>query len=285
MKALFGPAGNSLSFETMGYKTYTDIPEYVQRMGLDAYEYQCGRGVKISDSAAGVLGKLAAEKGIIMSLHAPYYTSLSSVEPEKRDNSIRYILESARAVRQMGGSRIVIHSGSCSKITREEALELAKETLKRAANALDDEGYSDTVMCIETMGKMNQLGTLNEVMELCKVDERILPCIDFGHLNARTNGSLNFQEKIEEVFLTMENELGYERMKIFQSHFSKIEYSQKGGEVRHLTFEDQLYGPRFEPILDFIMKKNYTPTIICESAGTQAEDAVVMKHYYGEKRG
>ena len=117
--ARFGPAGNSESFAAMGYKKTLQVPEYLVRMGLDAFEYQCGRGVNISQEKAAEFGAACREKGIYVSLHAPYYISLSSVEEEKRLNSINYILQSARAVNWMGGERIVVHSGSCSKISRE----------------------------------------------------------------------------------------------------------------------------------------------------------------------
>ena len=113
MSALFGPAGASLSFKKMGYKSSLDVPEYIEKMGLDAFEYQCGRGVNIGLEKASQLGALAAEKGIALSLHAPYYISMSSVEEEKRLKSVDYILASASAVKAMGGNRIVVHTGSC----------------------------------------------------------------------------------------------------------------------------------------------------------------------------
>lgn len=279
MSAKFGPAGNSESFKTMGYKHSLQVPEYIVKKGLDAFEYQCGRGVNIGEEKARDLGKIASEKGVALSLHAPYYISMSSVEEEKRLNSIRYILDSARAVNFMGGTRIVVHTGSCSKISREEALFLAIDTMKLAIKTLDDEGLSGVRICPETMGKINQLGTLEEVIALCKLDERLLPCIDFGHLNARTLGGSNSKEAYEKILDTIENELGQARLKEFHSHFSKIEYSQ-GGEKKHLTFEDRVYGPDFEPLMELIYKKNLSPTFICESAGTQAEDAKQMKDYY-----
>lgn len=279
MSAKFGPAGNSDSFKTMGYKHSLQVPEYIVKKGLDAFEYQCGRGVNIGEEKARDLGKIAAENGVALSLHAPYYISMSSVEEEKRLNSIRYILDSARAVNFMGGTRIVVHTGSCSKISREEALSLAIDTMKLAIKTLDDEGLSGVRICPETMGKINQLGTLEEVIALCKLDERLLPCIDFGHLNARTLGGSNSKEAYEKILDTIENELGQARLKEFHSHFSKIEYSQ-GGEKKHLTFEDRVYGPDFEPLMELIYKKNLSPTFICESAGTQAEDAKQMKDYY-----
>lgn len=279
MLALFGPAGNSDSFTAMGYKHSIQIPEYLEKMGLDIFEYQCGRGVNIGLDKAEQLGKLAKDKNISLSLHAPYYISMSSVEESKRLNSINYILQSARAVNAMGGDRIVVHTGSCGKISRSEALMLALDTMKLALKALNNEGLSHIHICPETMGKVNQLGTLDEVVELCLLDESLIPCIDFGHLNARDQGSLKGYDDFEYIFKTIDNKLGRYRLQNFHSHFSKIEYTA-GGEVRHLTFEDNVFGPDYKPVMELVYKYNCTPRFICESAGTQAEDAKQMKDYY-----
>ena len=281
MSAKFGPAGNSLSFSKMGYKHSLQVPEYIEKLGLDAFEYQCGRGVNIGLDKAAQLGALAKEKNITLSLHAPYYISMSSVEEEKRLNSVNYILASAKAVNAMGGNRIIVHTGSCGKISRETALDLAKDTMKIALKALDENGLSHIRICPETMGKINQLGTLHEVLELCKLDERLLPCIDFGHLNARTLGGLKTYSDFENIFNSIENELGISRLKEFHSHFSKIEYTT-GGEKKHLTFDDNVFGPNFEPVMELTAKKQCSPIFICESDGTQAEDALIMKNYYKE---
>ena len=280
MSAKFGPAGTAESFKAMGYKKSVQLGEYLEKFGLDHFEYQCGQGVRVTASTAEEIGKALAEKGITVSIHAPYFISLSSVEEEKRDNSINYILQSAAAVKAMGGDRIVIHSGSCSKMTREEALELAKSTMKKAREALISEGLENVRCCPETMGKINQLGDLREVMEICKVDDSFIPCIDFGHLNARTFGAIKGKSEYAAILDTIKNELGSEREKIFHSHFSKIEYTEKGGEKRHLTFEDTVYGPQFEPLMELVYERGLSPIFICESAGTQTEDAQAMKKYY-----
>lgn len=273
----FGPAGTADSFEAMGYKKTVQIAEYVERMGLNAFEYQCGRGVRVNPDTAATLKDEFSRRGLRMSLHAPYYISLSGVEEDKRLASIGYILESARAARLLGADRIIVHSGSCSKITREQALVLAKDTLKRAMEALDSEGLGDIAVCPETMGKMNQLGTLDEVLELCGVDDRLIPCIDFGHLNARTLGGMKTTEDFRVVLDSIKNKLGSDRLKTFHSHFSKIEYTENGGEKRHLTFEDKVYGPDFDPLAELIVQYGCTLVIICESAGTQSEDAAAMR--------
>lgn len=279
-KAKFGPAGTAESFKAMGYKKSTQLGDYLTKFDLDHFEYQCGQGVRVSESAAKEIGAALAAANITVSVHAPYFISLSSVEEEKRLNSINYILDSAKAVNAMGGDRIVIHSGSCSKMTRQEALELAKDTMKRARAALIEAGLEHIHCCPETMGKINQLGDLNEVMELCRVDDTFIPCIDFGHLNARTLGSIKGAEEYAAILDTIENKLGSDRLKIFHSHFSKIEYTEKGGEKKHLTFDDNVYGPQFEPLMELVYKKSLSPTFICESAGTQTEDAAAMKKYY-----
>ena len=278
-KALFGPAGNCEAFYAAGYKHTVQVFPWLHEQGLTAYEYQCGRGVNIGLDKATALGEKAREKGITLSLHAPYYISMSSVEEEKRLNSINYILSSARAVNAMGGNRIVVHTGSCGKITREYALELAIDTMKKALDALDNENLGHIHICPETMGKVNQLGTLDEVMALCTIDERLIPCIDFGHLNARDLGCFKTISDYETVFKTIENRLGNDRLKTFHSHFSKIEYTT-GGEKKHLTFADTVYGPDFEPVMELTAKYGCSPTFICESDGTQAEDAAAMRKYY-----
>lgn len=280
MSAKFGPAGTAESFKQMGYKKTIQLGEYLEKFGLNHFEYQCGQGVRIGEESARAFGKMLAEKNISVSIHAPYFISLSSVEEEKRDNSINYILESARAADYMGADRIVIHSGSCSKMTREEALELAKATMKKARKALVAEGLGHIHCCPETMGKINQLGDLNEVMELCRIDDTFIPTIDFGHLNARTLGSIKDKSDYAAILDTIENKLGHDRLNCFHSHFSKIEYTEKGGEKKHLTFADEIYGPQYEPLMELIYERNLSPTFICESAGTQTEDAQTMKLYY-----
>ena len=185
-KIRFGTAGTSDSFAAQGGKTSLDIPEYTAKMGLNAFEYQCGHGVRLGLDKAAKMAALAAPKDILFSVHAPYYISMSSLEEDKRLNSVNYLLQSAAVCRALGGQRVIFHSGSCGKQSREAALEKALDTLRRAQTALDEAGFSDITLCPETMGKIGQLGTLDEVLELCKVDERITPCIDFGHLNART---------------------------------------------------------------------------------------------------
>ena len=277
-RALFGPAGNSDSF-TKAYKGSVHAPKWLKELGLDCYEYQCGRGVNMGEDTARAIGEAAREQGIRMSLHAPYYINLSGDSDERMEKNCEYIVKSARACHWLGGDRIVVHCGGLSGMERQVALEHTLLNLREALKALENEGLDHVRMCIETMGKVNVLGDQEEVCTICQMDERLLPCIDFGHLNARTMGGMCREEDFAALLDLLENRLGQERAKHFHAHFSKIQYG-KGGEIKHLTFADTEYGPEFAPLARLLARRELSPRIICESAGTQAEDAVLMKKMY-----
>lgn len=277
MLAKFGPAGNGKDFYDLGLKNTYQAPKWLKEYGLDAYEYQCGQGVRGSDEAFRKIGEEANKNGISLSLHAPYFISLSGTVEETRLKSIEYIKQSVHAAEQMGAGIIVIHTGSASKITRGEAVNLAKDTMYRALEAIPN---TTVAFGLETMGKINQLGTLEEVVEICGIDKRLRPVVDFGHLNARNLGSYFVNEDdYRRIFDFIGEKLGFEYAKNLHCHFSKIEFTSSG-EKKHLTFEDTVYGPEFEPLGQALAKDGYTPTIICESDGTQARDALTMKKIY-----
>ena len=282
MNPKFGPAGNSDSFFAAGLKSTMQAPGWLEERGLTAYEYQCGHGTRVTQKTAEAFGEKAAQHGIAVSLHAPYYISLASVEEAKRDNSVGYILASARLVSWMGGSRIVVHPGGLGGRSRGEATALAMETLRKAQSVLDEEGLSNVHICPETMGKINQLGDLDEVLYMCTVDERFYPCIDFGHLNSRLAGGMNTRDAFAAALDQIHNQLGEERGRSFHVHFSKIEYSA-GGEKRHLTFADDVFGPEPMPLMTLIAERRLSPVVICESSGTQAEDAGEMQRLWREQ--
>ena len=224
-----------------------------------------------------------AARGIALSVHAPYYISMSSLEEDKRLHSIDYLLQSCALVKALGGRRVIFHAGSCGKQSREEALEKALDTMARAVKACDEAGFEDCILCPETMGKVNQLGTLDEVLALCEVDPRITPCIDFGHLYARSCG-VQFADATAAadyaaLLDTLATRLGDDRAVHFHAHFSRIAYT-KGGEKCHLTFADTEFGPPPAPLMQLLKTRGLAPTIICESAGTQAEDAAALKKLY-----
>lgn len=275
--ARFGPGGNGEAFYAAGGKSTKDAPDFVRRMGLDAYEYEAGNGLTAGEASLRAVGEAAREAGIAMSFHTPYFISLSGIEEDKRLKSIDYIRTSLRAAELLGARTIVVHCGSAAKISREEAMRLAADTLSRALTELPDNGVK---IGIETMGKKNQLGTLEEVLALCALSPRLAPVVDFGHLNARDLGGVFTKaEDYTRLFDRVAASLGDDTARYMHCHFSKIEWTS-AGERRHLTFADEVYGPVYEPLCEALARDRLCPTVICESSGTQAEDAAAMKQAY-----
>lgn len=278
MSARFGPAGNAADFP---YKTSERAPAWIAAQGLDCYEYQCGKGVHIGEESARRIGAAAELAGIVLSLHAPYFINLANPDPDSRQKTIGYITAACRAADWMGARRVVIHSGALMGRTRRQAMEIALPALSAVLAACDDAGFGHIALCPETMGKINQLGDLDEVLELCGLDERLIPCVDFGHLYARSLGREDGEEAMARILDKMAVALGQERASRFHSHFSHIEFTPKGGEKCHRTFEDDGgYGPDWTPLARQVAARGWSPTFICESAGTQARDAAEMKRIY-----
>lgn len=283
-KAKFGVAGNSNTFTTTVSKSSLKAPPWLQSIGLDAYEYQCGHGIRTGIDTARKIGDAAKTSNIALSVHSPYSFNLANSEPSAIENTLRTLEKTCWLTDALGGTRIVIHSGSLLKRTRQDSLQAAEEVLKKVIQYCDDQGYSHLTFCPETMGKINQLGDLEEVLHLCTLDprpHRLIPCIDFGHLYARSLGVEQDKEHYVKMLDRVQEVLGEEKAKIFHSHFSKIEFTPNGGEKKHLTFQDnQGYGPHWTPLAEEIARRNWSPTFICESAGTQSEDALTMKEIY-----
>lgn len=276
----FGTGGNPNDFYDKKYKASEQMPKYLNEMGLDAYEYECSRGVRISDKKAEEIKNQAMKYNISLSVHSPYYISLSTQEEEKKIKSIKYIIDTMIAAKKMGATKIVVHAGSVMNLDREFAVKSACLLLERAYMEAENVGVSDIIICPETMGKINQLGNTKEIVEMCLVNDSFLPTIDFGHLYSRELGRLNSEYEWEKELSFYIEKLGYERMKHFHAHFSKMEYTLNGGEKRHVTFDDEDYGPDFMPVAKVLKKLKLEPVIICESAGTQSFDALKMKEIY-----
>ena len=280
MSAKFGPAGNPAAFP---YRSSVDAPRWLREIGLDCYEYQCGKGVNVGEDTARKLGEKARESGISLSLHAPYFINLANPDPESLRKTTGYILAACQAAHWMGAARVVVHTGALMKRTRREALDIALRSMTEVLKAWEGEGYSHIALCPETMGKINQLGDLTEVLELCQLDERLIPCVDFGHLYARTLGELTGPEACKTMLDQMEKALGPDRARTFHSHFSQIEFTPNGGEKCHRTFADNGgVGPDPAPIMAEVDRRGWEPNFICESAGTQEQDALTMKKLYSE---
>lgn len=277
----FGPSGNSESFYAAGYSHTEQSAKFVKDLGLNCFEYSFGRGVRMTEDKAISIGDAFKAQDVEISVHAPYYINFANPDDEMAAKSYGYVLDSAKMAKLMSGKRVVFHPASQGKMEREQAVALTEERLKILRDYLYMNDLGDMMICPETMGKIAQIGTIEEIVRFCKIDPIYTPCVDFGHVNAREQGSLKTEQDYLSRLEYMVSELGYERMKHFHVHFSKIMYSAKG-EVKHLTFADEIYGPEFEPLAVALKKLRLEPYIVSESDGLQAEEAQVMRDIYNK---
>lgn len=278
MNVRFGPAGNPNSFYGEGHKSSLDMPGWLNERGLNAYEYQCGRGVNIGEETARRLGQLAREYDIRLSIHAPYYINLASDDPVLREKSVNHLMKSLAAARWMEAGVVVFHPGSV-KGDRTASMKRAKQLLGEVLGQARAEGLDGICLAPETMGKRSLLGSLDEVLELCSLDPGVIPTLDFGHLHAESLGGFGLEEAFSGVLDKVEAALGREAIKNLHIHFSPVEYSN-AGEKRHRTTRDEGYGPDFTLLARQLAARSAGFTVICESDGLQAEDALVFKSIY-----
>lgn len=279
MAILFGPSGNSENFYKEGHQSTLETPLWLKSLGLDLFEYSFGQGYRMSSDTAAKIGDAFKKEGIEISIHAPYFINFANPDDVMFDKSVGYIRTGIKFMENFGAKRLVFHAASCGKETREVAVERMTMRFKEIMPEIEKELGSGMFICPETMGKVMQIGTYKEIVDLCTISKCLMPTFDFGHINALTQGSLKTQDDFQRIFDYSFEKLGEERTKNAHIHFSKIEYGKKG-EIRHLTFEDNFYGPNFEPLCECLIKNNMNCHVICESAGTQAEDSLAMKKVY-----
>ena len=270
-KIYFGPAGNPIGFKG----PTVEVGEYIRSIGLDAYEYQATYGVRIKKQSALELGNNAQKNDIMISMHAPYYINLSSPKDDVLERSIERLVQSARAAEWMGAYRIVFHPGFYTSYSPEEALQRCKNTIGALMEKLDGLGVDKFTFGPETTGKRSQLGSLDEIIDICQSFEHFQPTVDFAHVHARNQGCLKDKDDYHRIFVKLEDGLG---IKTLHSHFTKIEYTA-AGERRHHVLMDEDYGPPLEPLLEAIQECGWLVTVICETPFLE-KDSLLMKAMY-----
>lgn len=278
----FGPSGNQQIFYDDGHKHSIEAPAYIKDKGLGAYEFSFGRGFTVKEETALKIGEQARINNILISVHAPYYINLANPSEEMIQKSFGYFERGLKLLECFGGRDFVVHIGSCGKLERSQAIELVKINLKRLLVILKEKNllFNGKKICIETMGKPQQIGTYQEIIDLCTIDECLVPTFDFGHINALSGGKLKTYDDYKKILQLAVEKLG-DRAKNCHIHFSKIEYGDKG-EIRHLNYDDNVYGPDFEPLAKVIKDMKLTPTIICESKDKMLTDSLILQQIYNE---
>ncbi|RLE87177.1 MAG: deoxyribonuclease IV [Thermoprotei archaeon] len=272
MRYYFGPAGKPISFPG---RAIEDIPKFLREIGLNAMEYEAVRSVRISEERARALGERALEFNVKLSLHAPYALNLAAASEDTLNNSIARLVAATRASMWMKSFITVFHVGYYGEYSRREALKRAIEALRRVEMLMETEGIVGVWLGPETMGKLRQIGSLEEVLDICKALEKARPVIDFPHLYARSRGEKyrHYRDFVETIEL-LERELGTEAIKPLHLHFTEVEYGSRG-EIRHHPIGSG-YGPSFENLARALIETGVEAVIISESPLLE-KDAIKMK--------
>ena len=270
-KIIFGPAGKPLKYKGTAYTS----SNYLANCGLHAFEYQSSHGIRISEKSANILKKESKKENILISMHCPYYINMCSNNSEKIDSSIQRLVDSARVGEWMGAYRLVFHPGFYSNQKPQKALEIAMESYKTLLNKCEEEGFENYTFAPETTGKKSQLGNIDEIINMCQNLEHFEPTIDFAHVHARENGSLNNKEDYNHIFSKLEDLLN---IKHLHCHFTHIEYNHNG-EIKHHNLNEDDYGPKIKDLLLNLIECDFNATIICETP-LRDEDALKMKKIY-----
>ncbi len=268
----FGPSGNDVKFYADGNKSSVDAPRWLAAMGLSAYEISFGRGIRMTDKTAEIIGRQAAKYNVKISVHAPYYINLAN--RESLEKNYHYIQRSLQLLALMGGDRLVIHVGSQMQMTRDEAMENCRQSLRTILSRLKKDGFENFWLCLETMGKYTQIGNLDEICDLCAIDPKhLIPTVDLGHMNCLMQGNMDLQS----VFKKLQD------FPQVHFHISFIEYGAKG-EIRHLTLSDETYAFDIAAVMHYLRLRPGNDVVVCESDSIMAQDSLKLSDFYLQKK-
>ena len=268
----FVTAGQPICNGSAGYDKAFDI---LQNLNLDGMELEFVHGVRMSPANRELVKKISKEKNMVLTAHGPYYINLNSKEDEKIAASITRVLDTARMGKELGAYSVTYHAAFYMGMKPEDVYKKVEKSMEEICKTLDEEG-NDIWVRPETTGKATQWGNLEEIVKLSKDFKQVLPCVDFSHLHARTNGLYNTYDEFCKIFETIGNEIGSYSLENFHAHIAGIEYGPKG-EKKHLMLKES--DMNYTDLLKAFKKFGVKGVVVCESP-IMEQDAVLLKDYY-----
>ncbi len=270
----FGPAGKPYDMKSGDYVRAIEI---ISEIGLDAIEYEAVRGIAIKRENAEAIKRKAQEKNVVVSMHAPYFLNFASPKDDTVQKSVERLIKAAEAAGWMNAYVVVFHPGYYKgHDSREDALQRTITSLLRVADYIKQSSIGGVFLSPETTGKDSQVGSLDEVIAICREVSPCKPTIDWAHLYARSEGSfITSVDDVIGVIERLEAELGREAVNPLHTHFSKIEYG-RGGEREHHTLAETEYGPEWSIVCKGLKEVGVNAIVISESPILD-KDAIVMK--------
>lgn len=268
---------DKLNFLTAGIpmaaKDYSQGFDVLRQMNLDGLEIEFVHGVRMSEKTQNIV--LEGKKDLILTSHGPYYINLNAKEEEKQHASVQRILDTARMGKLLGAYSIVYHAGFYLGEEKEKVFDTIVKKHEEIVEILEKEN-NDIWIRPETTGKGSQWGDLDEILNLSKNFDNVLPCVDFAHLHARSNGEFNTYDEFCSIFEKIANTLGDKAINNFHAHMAGIAYSPKG-EKHHLIFEESDFN--YKDLLKAFKAFDVKGVITCESPNIES-DCRILKDYW-----
>lgn len=276
-----GVAGYPIAFnESKNGRDRSRIFEWVRGQGLDALELQMTYGPRTSVENCIRYRQLAADFGIKVSVHAAYYIVLTSVERDKVERSIDTLKRTFDLANHLGAREVILHPGPLYGLPESDAMRRFADNCHEFNLAVGD---SEIGLFIETAGKTGQLGSVGQILSLSAQLDRVHPCVDFGHVHARTLGTLDTPQAVAMVGDEISAFLQKFPTKRPHFHFTPIHYGPRG-EIQHRAIDDvyeqpadlltgpaakRLYSPRPEPVAQTLFDIGGSFTVISETHNSQ----------------
>lgn len=256
-----------------GKGSYPQAFDVLKEMNLDGMELEFVHGVRMSDDNRIFVKEMA--KNFVITAHGPFYINLNSKEEEKIEASVQRIIDTAAVAAQAGAFSITYHAAFYMGGDKETVFEQVKTQTKRIIDILENEKIKVWVRP-ETTGKATQWGDIDEIINLSKEFEQVLPCVDFSHLHARSAGEYNTYDEFSKVLEIMGNNIGQYALENFHGHLAGIEYTAKG-EKQHLNLENS--DMNYKDLIKVMKEFGVKGALVCESPNIE-DDCKLLKNYY-----
>lgn len=212
--------------------------------------------------------KLARKLNIKLSVHTPYYIDLAGSDAIVA-KSMQHIKWSAEIAHMIGANIITTHLGLYGRQGKKKALEKVVVNIRKIRDSIKKKGFK-CFIGIEPSGRQQVIGSLNEVLTICKRVKGTIPVLNFAHIHSRGNGCLLTKDDFQGVFDRVNETL---KLKSYYTHFSGVSY-ENGNEINYLPIKRG--DMKFEPLAECILDNNYDITIISGSPLLE-HDAMYMK--------
>ncbi|MCQ2564526.1 MAG: TIM barrel protein [Clostridia bacterium] len=279
----FGPAGNDVKFYAEGNQSSVDAPRWLAGIGLNAYEISFGRGIRMTDKTAQIIGKQAELYDVRISVHAPYYINLGSMNKDVVARSKANMKEGIALAKSVGVNRIIFHPGGGHENTEQGRKAAVKQLIDSVNEFTSEIDMGDVRLYPEIGGKTASLGSLDEIIEICSKCKYCYPCIDIAHLHAREIGSIVSADVLKEKLLKIKNALP-DKFPYIHFHAYTIEYNDKG-EVKHLVHgtnmsNGQVGRPNLDEFVSVLKELGLDPWVVSEASDSQEIGAKYMHDLY-----